>query len=264
MDELRRLQLTELEILKWFHGFCRENDLTYYIVAGTLLGAVRHGGFIPWDDDIDVAMPRQDLLRFQELAKTQLPPELYYQCHDTEPGYVFGFSKLRKNGTQVWEEYLANVDIHKGAYIDIFPLDPCPQGFMGKLMFKAVELLSSAMMEASGMDFKCGYTKWYMRALYSLAVKQPLPRLSRLRDRVVEFFSKRADGSLQATVHGAHGFPRETYQAAWLGRGKSVLFENMAVMAPEEPHSALENMYGDYMTLPEDRSGHFNMEKTIV
>ena len=264
MSDLRQLQLTELEILKFFDAFCRENELQYYIVAGTLLGAVRHGGFIPWDDDIDVAMPRADFNRFKALMSSNQHDCYFYQCHDTEPNYIFGFSKIRLKGTAVCESYLENVEMEKGVYIDIFPLDPCPEGTKGKLMFKAVEAISCALMARSGMDFCCGYTKKYMRALYRLLCLFSVSALIKLRNAVVSFFGKFTNGELFCTVHGCHGFPAETYRREWLGNGQELSFEDMTVFAPADPDAALINMYGDYKQPPEDKSGHFELGKTLL
>ena len=264
MSNLRQLQLTELEILKFFDNLCRENELKYYIVAGTLLGAVRHGGFIPWDDDIDVAMPRADFEQLKNIMCSRHHDCYFYQCNDTEPNYVFGFSKIRLKGTAVCESYLESVDMEKGVYIDIFPLDPCPDGTAGKLMFKAVEVISCALMTCSGMDFCCGYTKKFMRALYRLLCVLPVSALIKLRSAVVSFFSRLANGELYCTVHGCHGFPAETYRKDWLGGGCEMQFENMTVLAPSNPDAALTNMYGNYRIPPEDKTGHFELEKTFL
>lgn len=262
MNNLRQLQLTELEILRFFDKLCRENGLKYYIVAGTLLGAVRHGGFIPWDDDIDVAMPRADFERFKTLMASDRHDCYFYQCHDTEPNYIFGFSKIRLKGTAVCESYLENVEMEKGVYIDIFPLDPCPDGAAGKLMFKAVEVISCALMTRSGMDFCCGYTKKYMRALYRLLCLMPISVLIKLRNAAVKLFGHLANGDLVCTVFGCHGFPAETYRKEWLGAGCEMRFEGLSVFAPCDADAALTNMYGDYSLPPEDRTGHFELEKT--
>ncbi len=264
MNDLRQLQLTELEILRFFDRLCRENQLKYYIVAGTLLGAVRHGGFIPWDDDIDVAMPRADFERFQTLMTSGDYSPYFYQCRATEPNYAFGFSKLRLKGTAVCESYLENVQMEKGVYIDIFPLDPCPGGLPGKLMFKAVEVISCAMMTRSGMDFICGYRKKLMRALYHLLCLLPLSGLDLLRRFTVKLFGLFAGSGLYCTVFGCHGFPAETYRSCWLGSGAEIQFENMTVFAPADPDAALRNMYGDYMSPPENKTGHFDLEKTLL
>ena len=84
-DKLRQLQLSELEILKEFVRICEKHHLKYVLTGGTLLGAVRHGGFIPWDDDIDVAMLRADYDRFAQLCKDELGPKFFYQSPATDP-----------------------------------------------------------------------------------------------------------------------------------------------------------------------------------
>ena len=91
-SRLRKLQMAELEILKEFVRLCEAHGLQYYLVGGTLLGAVRHKGFIPWDDDIDVAMPRGDYDRFSQIAPKELDPRYFYQCPDTDPHYFLTYA----------------------------------------------------------------------------------------------------------------------------------------------------------------------------
>ena len=96
-ETLRNLQLVELELLVEVDRICRAHDIPYCIIAGTLLGAVRHGGFIPWDDDADVAMLRADYERFRDACKTELDPAKYYfQDHTVTPGFRWGYGKLRR------------------------------------------------------------------------------------------------------------------------------------------------------------------------
>ena len=136
-DEKKALQLRELEILDFFADVCKRNGLRYFIIAGTLLGAVRHGGFIPWDDDIDVAMPRRDFNKFAKICKKELPDGYFFQSSKTEKEYPFFFAKLRRDGDTVNESILESHDIHKGCYIDVFPLDKCPRSARGrKMLFK--------------------------------------------------------------------------------------------------------------------------------
>ncbi len=105
---------------------CREEDIPYFIIAGTALGAVRHGGFIPWDDDFDIGMKRQDYERFLQIAPEKLDSAYFLQNHDTDPAAPFYFTKLRKNGTRFVEAYLKKLPMHHGVGSTFFRLTRFP------------------------------------------------------------------------------------------------------------------------------------------
>lgn len=114
------LQKVEFDILVEFDRICRKFNLKYFLFSGTLLGAVRHGGFIPWDDDIDVAMPINDYYKFVKICKTELGEDYFLQTYNTD--YVnFWYAKIRKNNTTMLESGFENVNMHHGVWIDIFP-----------------------------------------------------------------------------------------------------------------------------------------------
>ena len=96
---LRKVQLTQLEIAKEIRRVCEENDIPYFLTCGTLLGAVRHQGFIPWDDDMDVGMLRENYEKFCRIAPEKLKPEYCWQSWYTDPNYALPFGKVRKRGT---------------------------------------------------------------------------------------------------------------------------------------------------------------------
>lgn len=124
MDEyIRRLQRVEQEILDEIVRVCDEFNLKYYLIGGTLLGAVRHKGFIPWDDDLDIAMPRADYDRFCELCGSELDRK--YELHSiaTDRTYWLPFAKIRKKNTIFEEKNIEGLNAPMGIYVDIFPLD---------------------------------------------------------------------------------------------------------------------------------------------
>lgn len=125
MDEtvLRKLQLTEFEILKDFDQLCKKHRLQYFLEGGTLLGAVRHGGFIPWDDDVDVLMPREDYLKLIALYKQGKIEGYFLQCIETDGNCWYFFAKLRKENTVFIPKEEKNIKSHRGAFIDIFPIE---------------------------------------------------------------------------------------------------------------------------------------------
>lgn len=116
------LQKCQLEILKEFIRVCTKHHLQYYLVGGTCLGAVRHQGFIPWDDDIDVAMPRKDYDLFITM-QDQMKPPYFIQTYRSDPNYIYNYAKVRDSSTTFIENYFACHQINHGVWIDVFPLD---------------------------------------------------------------------------------------------------------------------------------------------
>lgn len=121
--ELRQLQMTELQILLAIDAVCTENKIDYFLDSGTMLGAARHQGFIPWDDDIDIAMPRDSYERFLAIGQEALGPRFFLQTRRTDPKAPFSFAKVRMNGTEMVERVTNDASTHNGIWVDIFPFD---------------------------------------------------------------------------------------------------------------------------------------------
>lgn len=256
--KLRDLQLVELQILKDFAALCEANNLSFYITAGTLLGAVRHKGFIPWDDDIDVVMPRAD---FDRLMMLTAPHGYFLQNRKSDPNYPFFFAKLRKEGTVVEEPTLTEISMHKGIYIDIFPLDICPNSRMGGMLyFKWVGLLQCAVMARVNPGFVCGYTKKYAHVFVHMFRMLPLNWLDGLWNLTRSILRKLCRSYRLSTACAAHGYPREAYETEWFSTVVELEFEGSVFPAPCGWEALLRNMYGNYMAPPpeEDRRGHFS------
>ena len=232
---LCQLQSQELKLLDVFQRICEENRLTFYLTAGTLLGAVRHKGFIPWDDDIDIAMLRRDCER---LRTASLPQGYQLQYPGNDFSHPWYFSKLRLLKSNVW--------------IDIFPLDPCPKKeALARIFFKVMELLTVVLTK------KCGYTKGYMQFLFRALRLLPDRCLFTLRERVRRFFGALSSGRKLCTVGGRHGYPRECYQAEWFRETEEKEFEGHMFPAPIGWDAVLRNLYGEYM-IPVREEGHFD------
>ena len=118
---LRQSQLVMLRILKIIDYICRKNNIPYWLHAGTLLGAIRHKGFIPWDDDIDIGMKRKDMEKFVQISKNELPSDLFLQTNKTDLGYDMPWIKVRDRKSRIEEYKVGNY--HKGMFVDIFPFD---------------------------------------------------------------------------------------------------------------------------------------------
>lgn len=258
--DLRACQRESLALLVEFRRVCEALDLRYYLTAGTLLGAVRHGGFIPWDDDVDVAMPREDYDRLSREAADLLGPEHFYQDYRSEPNFPYYFSKLRRRGTAVDEPILRAVSMEQGYYIDVFPLDPCPDDpARARRFFKAIEVIDCAVLARVSSEFVCGYEKPAARLIWRLLSSLPNKALFALREGQRKKAAKAASGEVLCTVGGHHGYPRESYRREWFASAEEMEFEGERFPVPAGWRELLTNMYGDYMTPPpeSERQGHF-------
>ena len=132
--EFRRLQLVQLSMLKELDRVCRANDIKYSIFSGTLLGAVRHNGYIPWDDDTDVVFLREEYEKFKKVSD-QLDRQIcYFQDHETDHQYLWGYGKVRKTGTSHVRYGQEHIECQNGVYLDIFPLDDVPISVLGQMI----------------------------------------------------------------------------------------------------------------------------------
>lgn len=255
----KEMQQQEFKILCEFDRICRKYKLTYFLTAGTLLGAIRHEGFIPWDDDIDVAMPLKDYKRFAQIAQRELSKEYFFQNWKTEKNYPFHFAKIRKNGTRDQDIFLQKLEIHHGIYIDLFPLETCPKNeWFAKLLFKTVAFTSYALLAKSDQTFVYRYRKKYERLLFAWMKRMPRTWILFLRESIISLFDVFCSKERLCTSSGRHGYPRESYQSEWFSETVFVLFEGKTFPAPKGWDALLTNMYGAYWILsPEkERKGH--------
>lgn len=266
--KLRKLQLTELEILMELDRVCRKHNLRYYIVGGTLIGAARTGGFIPWDDDIDVSMPREDFDKLISL-KEEFSSDFFLQTHKTEKQCYFFYAKLRKNGTYFGEDKFEHTGIHKGIFMDIFPLDFISDKTpIQKLCFKAFSLIN-AFICSKKKTSEFLYKNMSLPFIVTFRVIQcilPLPLLYGLRSLTAKLTKVLSNKRLVASLAGFHGYPKEIAPFDLWGDGTDVEFEGKMVRAPKEYKKLLTHMFGDYMQLPpvEERINHTVKDENII
>lgn len=126
-EELEKLQATLYQILSEIKGVCEKHGIRYFITGGTAIGAYFWGKILPWDDDVDVGMPRPDYEHFMKVAPEELGDEYFVQTPETDPHVPFFFMKVRMNGTEFNEETFQHISMHQGIYVDIFPFDKIPK-----------------------------------------------------------------------------------------------------------------------------------------
>lgn len=247
-EQLRKLQMVELEMLVEVDRICRKNHIHYSISGGTLLGAVRHGGFIPWDDDADVSMLRGEYERFRVACEKDLNSEKYYfQDMDNTEGYRWGYGKLRRKNSIFLREHQEHLDFEQGIFIDLFPRDGIPDG---KLAGKIHKFLCFAIRKMLWSDVGRNVVQNPVeRLLYSLFSGIPL-RMRKTAYRLLVKCSNRKPTRLVRALtfplpRGVQGFERN-----WYRRYTNIKFEGHTLMAVSSYRDGLAREYGDYMTLP--------------
>ena len=249
-SKLRQLQLCELEILDEFVRICEKHNLQYYLVGGTLLGAVRHQGFIPWDDDIDVAMPREDYDRFAKISVKELAPQYFYQCPETDPYYFLTYAKIRKNGTEVYEERFKNAKFHKGVFIDIFPLDFCPApGIVCHFLFNVLAVMNYRGQVDSGETYK-PYKELSGKIGYAMLKLFSPKGVIKLRKRLLNLSKRLSQREYLACYAGAYGYYKEVFPYEWGIETVDMSFEHTVYQAPKQAVQILSQMYGDDFRIP--------------
>lgn len=262
-NTLRDLQLCELEILKEVKRVCQKHNITYYLSSGTLLGAVRHGGFIPWDDDVDIEMPYSDYKRFIAIAQEELEEEYFLQNEDTDSGYYRLFTKVRKNNTTMISSYGSGSGNHQGVWVDIFPIISIGGTLDYYYRKLCVRICNYAMFDRTYFDkdrrwirsqtnaFMFHFTKWF--------IKLPIS----FRRKVYFFFKRmvfiRADRKTKRKGHVWAGITYIHPACVFEGEPKLLPFEDDVFPVPSGYEEYLTNAYGDYMTPPpEDKrnGGH--------
>ena len=243
-SELTSHQAVLLSMLKELDSVCRKNGIHYMLFAGTALGAVRHGGFIPWDDDIDVIMLRSDYERFFRTAAGDFDKDRYYVQEEYSAHWPMYFSKLRLNSTTCMEKYHPkDRKMHQGVYIDIFPCDNLSgNAVVRRLQFLASKVVIAKALYARGYETDSILKKCFMQ-LCRLLPRKPLWR-----------FCVRRRDSRSEWVHTFFGcgtkcekniFPRE-----WFEKTADVPFEDGVFPVTVNYGELLTKLYGDYMTLP--------------
>jgi len=232
-----------LSILKEFDRVCEILNIPYVLFAGTMLGAVRHKGFIPWDDDIDVLMLRKDYMRFLREAEKILNVEKFFLQKEFSEHWPMFFSKLRLNNTTCLETYHPkDINTHLGIYIDIFPADSAANSdLMRKLQFFASKVVIAKSLDSLGYETNSIKKRAFMKICRLLPVK---PFLT---------FVKREDDNseyLHSFLGAASAFSKNVYPRELFARSISAVFEDEEYPIPEKYDEILRIMYGDYMALP--------------
>ncbi len=262
-EQLRQMQLVQLEMLVEVDRICRKYDIKYSLDGGTLLGAVRHNGFIPWDDDIDLIMERAEYEKFYALCEKELDEERFFlQEHRTDPYYCVGYPRLRRKHTTYLRAGHEHMKYQTGIFIDIFVLDGVPDNKLIRPIHRFWCFCLRKMLWAESgkvIHDKAIMRKWY-KVLSLISKDWVFNRISGLSKR----YSQRQTELVSHLTHPypsrecLYGIPRNL-----LNEYTEVIFEGSKFIAVKEYKRYLSMLYGDYMKLPpkEKQRVHIHLAK---
>lgn len=263
LDEnaLKKLHEVQLHMLKDVAQFCDENHITYCLSSGTLLGAVRHHGFIPWDDDVDIAMPRKDFEKFMAISD-KLPNG--YVCLSTRlnPEYPLSAMKVKKQGTVMIEPDQRHLKINQGVWIDIFPLDRVNDVEEFPKRAHHYKIMTMVLLDKAGMHSPAKLrTKFFCKMLGLLGVK----KLDQYR---TYFMTKeeKGKGNKLVSLTDPIGWEKLLFDESVYFPLKKIKFEDEFFYVPAKCDEWLTSAYGDYMTPPpiEKRTSKHHITEIIL
>ena len=256
---VRKVQLIELEILKEVDRICKKNDIKYFLCNGTLIGAIRHKGFIPWDDDIDLVMTRKNYKKFIKACKKDLKDKYLIDCYETNKKWCHPFIKIKKKNTLYVEARDYNTyDENSGIWVDIFPIDGCkkPLGKFHLFQYKMYSYITTLITIKNGSNY-------YKNSKVKKKIYQTILKIVPMKFMVwllylfiCHYDEDKVDYLTQFTT--VYGLNKETFKKELVCNYMPVTFEDGKFSGLKNYDEYLRQIYGDYMKLPpkEKRVNH--------
>ena len=246
-QSVRQVQEKILETMKYIDALCRENGIVYYIMGGTALGAVRHGGFIPWDDDLDIFMTPDQYEKFKAVFEVQNSAQFVLQEWRTTPDYL-EYAKVRMNGTTFIEEVFKDrTDMHHGIYVDIMILHKVPEN---KLLQRLV-YLESKFVTLYALSQRNWRPKTKQQALMLKLLKiLPCKWMAKVAYRRIYCYDGWQDNYRYCYWITPAKFKNGLFHKSFFASAVDVPFEDTVLMGSEKIKEYLAYRYGDYMKLP--------------
>lgn len=250
-DYLPKLHNSQLKILDEIVRICERNSLTYFLIGGTLLGAVRHSGYIPWDDDLDIAMPRTDYNRFIECAEKELGKEYMLDCFKLNRKYWLPFIKVRLKNTEMAEETLKDYDGNKGIFVDIFPLDNAKSQDDPSIKKRknTEEKIKAILRKKNLCKIKANQgVVFNSKVLFAKIFSNKY--LHKKLDRSMQY-EKDDSAEYFINLGSQYKIEKQTHLKSKYYPSKKIKFEDREYSVPNDYEYVLTKIYGaNYMTLP--------------
>lgn len=261
-QHLSEVQLIIWNIMKQLFPIIDRGQYNYFILGGTLLGAVRHKGFIPWDDDIDIGMPRKDYERFISSVSTELPDYLSLNTYWDETAHHYYFSRI-VDTRYVLKRTGSIIERKENVWIDIFPLDGMPnnclvrQVHMLKLLYARVKYhiatFDKVNLKRPGRSFVERIIIWFVLHTGAGTRSDARKWLDKI-DRLLKKYTIE-DSKWVCNFMGQYKF-KEMFPKTWYGKGTPYPFEDSTMIGPDDYDKVLTQQYGDYMTPPQNKNTH--------
>nr|WP_275982079.1 LicD family protein [Ohessyouella blattaphilus] len=256
---MRKLQLIELEIIKLFVEICEKYNLRYYLVGGSMLGAVRHKGFIPWDDDTDVGMPRPDYEKFLDIVENELPNDYGFLNYKRHKEYKRYFSRIVNMKVKIHNGSNTKA-IVENVWLDIFPFDGMPANPVRRQLHFWHLTVNRFFYHASCFEELVNLNRpgraWYLQVAIKVLSVIRIGRnldtkkiLLKIEKGLMKYSYD--DSSYMVSFFGAY-LAREIIDKRILGQGAKYQFEDLVLNGPERYDEFLTHFYGDYMKQPKD------------
>lgn len=255
-----QIQNVELEMMKKIHEYCDKHSLRYCLVWGSLLGAVRHNGFIPWDNDIDIMMPRSDYEKLRELEKQEpIADNIKIFHYSNKNDYFYHIMRACNTDTVVYPEYLRRNVSNMGLWIDIFPLDTYyrPLYFLQRFFI----LINLRIWIANTYIPKTSNKiKLLAKKIITTFLTDKNGKYAKRINRLSKWFNKKKSKKVSILLDEGNGYNPQRFAFDRNNIENAILhkFEDTMLYIPQDSDSILKSYYGDYMTLPnlEDRYTH--------
>ena len=266
-ESVKILQKVDLDITMEIVRICERHNIEYFITSGTMLGAIRHKGFIPWDDDIDIGMMRDQYEKFLSVAEGDLPSHLKLVNYRNTPEYHYYISRVVDTETLVEEERMAEGEKLTSVSVDVYAIDGSPNNLLLRKIYYFRVMYHRAMMSLCYKDSIDRKRKrstpekillWVMERIPVEKMTTPYKQKCKI-DKLLrsnDVYKSKFIGDLMGAYR-----TKEMMPAEYFGKGAYYQFENETLRGPEKYHEYLTHMYGDYMQLPpvEQRRNHYKV-----